>query len=82
MQGILWDQGATLIQEFAKVRQQPAEKQRAIIFVAHSLGGIVVKSALIQADTASLNEDDPTGAIFRSTAGVIFLELLTMAHNI
>jgi hypothetical protein len=72
MQNILWEQGKALLEYLVKARSQPSEKRRAIVFVAHSLGGILVKSALIQADVASIDEDNPTGAVIRSTTAVVF----------
>ncbi|KAF8221360.1 hypothetical protein L208DRAFT_1328490 [Tricholoma matsutake] len=45
-------------------------QQQPIIFVAHSLGGIVLKNALIHADR---NEYAPYKAVEHSTYGIIFL---------
>ncbi|KAJ4354479.1 uncharacterized protein N0V89_006216 [Didymosphaeria variabile] len=57
-----------LIDTVARLRQDKAEKERPIIFVCHSLGGIVVKQALIHATLRS----ELYGAIVRNTIGLMF----------
>ncbi|KAL4878823.1 hypothetical protein BJY04DRAFT_105403 [Aspergillus karnatakaensis] len=46
---------------------------RPLIFLCHSLGGLVVKEALINANISFHNEDNPRRAsIFENTKGIIF----------
>ncbi|OXV11944.1 hypothetical protein Egran_00299 [Elaphomyces granulatus] len=47
-------------------------ERRPIIFLAHSLGGIVVKSALIHSNSAGVSHNEHLKAIKLSTYGVIF----------
>lgn len=52
------------------------EEGRPIIFVGHSLGGLVVKQALVTASQAEYSKDDNTAGyvdIIKSTIGIIFL---------
>lgn len=58
----------TLLFDLATLRRTPTEKTRPIIFVAHSLGGIVVKDALC----LSKNERNFNGDILPATTGVCF----------
>ncbi|KAF8530593.1 hypothetical protein BU17DRAFT_79430 [Hysterangium stoloniferum] len=48
-------------------------KQRPIIFIAHSLGGIILKSALIQVNAANEGHLLPHKWIHVSTYGIVFL---------
>jgi alpha-beta hydrolase superfamily lysophospholipase len=72
LQQFLWQQGNALLDDLVEARSQPSEKRRAIVFVAHSLGGILVKRALIQSEMASIDERSPAGAVIRSTIAVVF----------
>ena len=48
--------------------------QKPIIFVGHSLGGLVIKEALIRsAEYLNAHQDDYLGAIYKDTKGVIFM---------
>ncbi|ERF76557.1 hypothetical protein EPUS_05830 [Endocarpon pusillum Z07020] len=59
----------TLLSDLAMVRSAPLEKEVPIIFIAHSLGGIVVKDAL----SLSRNETTFFNEILPATVGVLFL---------
>ncbi|KAK0612792.1 hypothetical protein B0T17DRAFT_583367 [Bombardia bombarda] len=58
-----------LLNRLRMVRGDADALNRPIIFIAHSLGGIVVKKALIIAH----EEDAHYGSIARSTLGIIFM---------
>jgi hypothetical protein len=63
----------TLIANLALERKSEEVEEHPIIFVAHSLGGILVKRALeLSNDLTSKNADD-NRSIFVSTYGIIFL---------
>ena len=51
------------------------DPDRPIIFVGHSLGGLVIKQALITAreHEHTLSEDDEYAKILRNTVGIVFL---------
>jgi hypothetical protein len=59
----------TLLFDLASLRKTPSHKARPIIFVVHSLGGVVVKDAL----ALSKIEKTFLREIFPATAGVCFL---------
>ncbi|KAK4452200.1 hypothetical protein QBC34DRAFT_435996 [Podospora aff. communis PSN243] len=63
----LYDHGILLLEKLQKFREHTSTQERPIIFLAHSLGGIIVKGALIHASLDS-NEYD----IKKWTAGVMF----------
>ena len=48
-------------------------KNRPIIFVAHSLGGIILKAALLQSDRARAGAQEHNRSIKTSTYGILFL---------
>lgn len=63
----------TLIANLALERKSEEVEDHPIIFVAHSLGGLLVKRALeLSNDLTSKNADD-NRSIFVSTYGIIFL---------
>ncbi|KAF4965669.1 hypothetical protein FSARC_6564 [Fusarium sarcochroum] len=54
------------------IRDERTDLRRPIIFVAHSLGGILVEQALIKA-RIHFENDDPRFSIARNTTSLIFL---------
>ncbi|KAH7012869.1 hypothetical protein EDB80DRAFT_834481 [Ilyonectria destructans] len=58
-----------LLNRLRAVREDPKCKVRPLVFIAHSLGGIVVKKALILAH----HDQDNYGGIIYSTKGVVLL---------
>ncbi|KAJ4318511.1 hypothetical protein N0V84_006838 [Fusarium piperis] len=57
-----------LLKRLVMARQDPSERERPIIFLCHSLGGIVAKQALIMAHM----NDKLYGTILKSTTGIAF----------
>ncbi len=62
----LLHQTGRLVEELAQFRRN--NSALPIVFVCHSLGGIVVKNALVNARSSKEHQD-----IFRATIGVVFL---------
>ncbi|KAK8232528.1 putative ribonuclease p/mrp subunit [Phyllosticta capitalensis] len=62
------DHSTSLFQNLAGLRSETSSTKRPIIFVAHSLGGLVVANAL-----ARQNADAASQAIGNATKGAIFL---------
>ena len=58
-----------------RAEEDGIEPDRPIIFVGHSLGGLVIKQALITAreHENTMSEDDNYASIIRNTVGIIFL---------
>ena len=58
-----------------RAEEDGIEPDRPIIFVGHSLGGLVIKQALITAreHEHTMSEDDDYAKIIRNTVGIIFL---------
>ena len=58
-----------------RLEEDGIEPDRPIIFVGHSLGGLVIKQALITAreHENNQNENDNYAGIIRNTVGIIFL---------
>ncbi|OIW32077.1 hypothetical protein CONLIGDRAFT_251504 [Coniochaeta ligniaria NRRL 30616] len=69
----LYDHARSLISDLCLERKLSNSMERPIIFVAHSLGGIVVKSALIHSDAARRGALEEHRSIKVSTYGIIFL---------
>ncbi|KAM3423793.1 hypothetical protein BST61_g1197 [Cercospora zeina] len=62
-------QGALLLQAIRKQRNQQSETRRPLFFIAHSLGGTIVKQALVLANQEhNLYQD-----VVTATLGLIFL---------
>ncbi|KAF8248856.1 hypothetical protein K440DRAFT_599764 [Wilcoxina mikolae CBS 423.85] len=62
------DCGEQLLHELERFRRSEKERNRPLIFVGHSFGGIIIKQALVQADRK--NRAHP---VLKSTSGIIFL---------
>ncbi|KAF5709861.1 tetratricopeptide-like helical domain-containing protein [Fusarium globosum] len=70
---LLYDHARTLVSDLTRERTLTKCSQRPIIFVAHSLGGIVVKSALIHSDAARQGALLEQRSIKLSTYGILFM---------
>lgn len=67
----LFGHAGTLLSDLARLRRGIT---RPIIFICHSLGGLVVKEALITSDNYKSHRRHPTlGEIYGSTIGVVFM---------
>ncbi|KAL8709982.1 MAG: hypothetical protein Q9225_007374 [Loekoesia sp. 1 TL-2023] len=63
-----------LLLHIERLREKDEERRRPVVFVGHSLGGLVIKRAIIRAHELLRSGTDPErGAIYEQTAGVIFL---------
>ncbi|EXM13252.1 hypothetical protein FOTG_18293 [Fusarium oxysporum f. sp. vasinfectum 25433] len=69
----LYDHARTLVSDLSRKRKLTNSSQRPIIFIAHSLGGIVVKSALIHSDAARQGALLEQRSIKLSTYGILFM---------
>ena len=61
------DQARTLLHDLNMERMSSAQKERPIIFLAHSLGGIIVKKALIIAHEKSSHY----GSLLKNVSGMV-----------
>ncbi|KAI9774253.1 MAG: hypothetical protein M1840_004147, partial [Geoglossum simile] len=69
--GSIFGHAETLLEDLSRLR---AGKARPVIFLGHSLGGLVIKQALIKSAEYNSHGRHPTlGEIYASTKGVIFL---------
>ncbi|KAL6712927.1 hypothetical protein ACLMJK_009482 [Lecanora helva] len=69
----LYDHGRQLVSDLCLDRKLSKTEQRPIIFIAHSLGGIVVKSALLHSDSARAGALKEQKSVKLSTYGVVFM---------
>jgi hypothetical protein len=69
----LWNHGQALVHDLRLEREHTNSTRRPIIFVAHSLGGIVLKSALIWSDAARRGALGGQRSIGLSTYGILFM---------
>ncbi|KAI0439883.1 hypothetical protein F4803DRAFT_529566 [Xylaria telfairii] len=69
----LYDHALELVSDLTRKRKLTQSFERPIIFVAHSLGGLVVKSALIHSDAARQDALYEHRSIKTSTYGVIYI---------
>ncbi|KAF4626223.1 hypothetical protein G7Y89_g11938 [Cudoniella acicularis] len=73
-QNSIFGHAENLLNDIARKRRKPEEKSRPIVFVGHSLGGLVIKEALIRSSEYLNNQqDERLGSIYKHTAGVVFL---------
>ncbi|GJC77738.1 protein SERAC1 [Colletotrichum liriopes] len=63
----------TLVTNLTLYRKSERTSNNPIIFVAHSLGGLLVKRALLYSNDVRDRNQDDARAIFISTYGIIFL---------
>ncbi len=63
----------TLVTSLALFRRGEGRAQKPLLWVAHSLGGLVVKRALLYASDLRAAHHDDYRAVFVSTYGIIFL---------
>jgi hypothetical protein len=55
-------------------RTSEDEAGRPLVFVGHSLGGLVIKEALIRSSEYHFNkQDEELGAVYPCTKGIVFL---------
>ncbi|KAA6416359.1 MAG: Kinesin light chain [Lasallia pustulata] len=69
----LYNHATTLVSDLCLKRRLTKTRTRPIIFVAHSLGGIVVKSALIHSEAARRGALEEHRSIKLSTYGILFM---------
>ncbi|MCJ1462542.1 hypothetical protein MMC07_001144 [Pseudocyphellaria aurata] len=69
----LYEHGRELVFDLDSARRESNSYQRPIIFIAHSLGGIVVKSALLHSDRVREGKLEEQRSIKLSTYGIIFM---------
>ncbi|KAK3177704.1 hypothetical protein K4F52_009552 [Lecanicillium sp. MT-2017a] len=69
----LYDHARNLVSDLCRKRKMTNSTEQPIIFVAHSLGGIVLKSALIHSDAARQGALAEHRAIKLSTHRILFI---------
>ncbi|KAI5793361.1 hypothetical protein FPQ18DRAFT_167883 [Pyronema domesticum] len=69
----IYDYKLDMLEQIKKARVTSEEKRRPLIFISHSFGGIVTTQALVKAEEALENDDDPDAhAIYQATKGLLF----------
>ncbi|MCJ1439073.1 hypothetical protein MMC27_008464 [Xylographa pallens] len=68
----LHDYADTLVSDLCLERALTSTQKRPIIFIVHSLGGLVLKSALIHSAAARTGAQEEHRSIYLSTYGIIF----------
>jgi hypothetical protein len=68
----VWDHGEELLKTIAEERELRGEQRRPIIFMSHSLGGLLVKCALHLSYLSSAADDPISRLVFLSTHSVFF----------
>jgi hypothetical protein len=69
----LYNHARTLVSDLCRKRKLTNSIDRPIIFIAHSLGGLVLKSALIHSDAARQGALAEHRSIKLSTHGILFM---------
>ncbi|KAK8140622.1 hypothetical protein G3M48_003253, partial [Beauveria asiatica] len=69
----LYNHATSLVSDLCRKRKLTNSTDRPIIFVAHSLGGLVLKSALIHSDAARQGANPEHRSIKLSTYGILFM---------
>ncbi|WJG37392.1 uncharacterized protein FOBCDRAFT_149100, partial [Fusarium oxysporum Fo47] len=67
------DHGKELVSALSIERQLENTTKAPIFFIGHSLGGLIIKSALLHADTAQVGHLERQKAVKLSTYGLLFL---------
>ncbi|KAI9736601.1 MAG: hypothetical protein M1834_000805 [Cirrosporium novae-zelandiae] len=62
-------------------RGSESERQRPIIFIAHDLGGLLVKSAIAQAGASGINESQENIDVLKSCYGFLFFGVPNQGLN-
>ena len=65
--------GEQLIAELVAYRRTSDTTQRPIVFVAHSIGGLILKSGLVYSSSIRGHHTEHLRSIFVSTYGILFL---------
>lgn len=73
------DHGKDLVRVLSEERHLSNSESRPLIFIGHSLGGLVIKSALLYSDMARVGHLERYKSIKTSTGGVLFLATRTKA---
>ncbi|KJR89828.1 ribonuclease p/mrp subunit [Sporothrix schenckii 1099-18] len=64
----------SLLQDICMSRASKGEAERPLVFVGHSLGGLVIKEALIRSSEYFFNrQDEELGSVYACTKGIVFL---------
>ena len=73
-QNSIFGHAENLLSDLARKRRSTDEEKRPLIFVGHSLGGLVIKEALTRASEYLHNrQNESLGALFTNTKGVVFM---------
>lgn len=67
-----------VLADLSSKRQEDDELRRPLVFICHSLGGLVIKQALV---LAARDGDDGRDEIYRSTIGVVFFGTPNLGSN-
>ena len=62
-----------LLQDLTRLRNIPGPEIRPLIFICHSLGGLLVKKALILAHQQHLESEDKWKSVRLGVSGILFL---------
>ncbi|KAK3331711.1 hypothetical protein B0T19DRAFT_85724 [Cercophora scortea] len=68
----IYGHAKTLLEDLARQRRRNTGTPRPILWVGHSLGGLVIKEAIFRAST-NANRHADLGEIFTATIGVVFM---------